>query len=104
MRTVTVACQKGGSAKSTTTVHLAAGLARHGHRVLIVDLDPQGHAGIALGLDPRTYRAEVTEVLACTVPVREAIIPCVREHLAVLPATPRLAQLELALINELRRE
>ena len=50
MRTIALMNQKGGVGKTTTTVNLAAGLARRGHRVCIMDLDPQGHASLHLGL------------------------------------------------------
>ncbi len=51
-RIITVTSQKGGVAKTTTSVTIATGLARAGHAVLLADFDPQGHAAIALGLDP----------------------------------------------------
>ncbi len=50
--TITVANQKGGQAKTTTTINLAAWLAENGNRVLIMDNDPQGHCAIALGVHP----------------------------------------------------
>lgn len=54
MRIIAVINQKGGVGKTTTSVNLAAGLARRGHRTLLVDLDPQAHATLGLGLDPDT--------------------------------------------------
>jgi len=51
---ITVANQKGGVGKTTTAVHLGHGLALHGHRVLVVDLDPQGHVATALGANPES--------------------------------------------------
>lgn len=52
MRTIAVANRKGGVGKSTISVHIAAGLATKGHNVLLVDSDPQGHAGYSVGLSP----------------------------------------------------
>ncbi len=51
MRTIAVANRKGGVGKSTISVHIAAGLATRGHNVLLIDTDPQGHAGYSLGVD-----------------------------------------------------
>ena len=53
-RTISVAMRKGGSGKTTTTVNLAAALALRGRRVLLVDLDPQANATVAVGIDPTT--------------------------------------------------
>ena len=52
MRTIAVMNQKGGCGKTTTVVNLAGCLASEGHRVLVIDIDPQAHATLGLGLDP----------------------------------------------------
>ncbi len=64
MRTLAVVNQKGGCGKTTTAVNLAGALAAEGSRVLIVDMDPQGHATLALGMDPEALDENLYEVLA----------------------------------------
>jgi chromosome partitioning protein len=101
MFTIALVNQKGGVGKSTTAVNLSAGLARLGKRVLLIDLDPQAHATIALGLDPRQLDATVYHVLAGSKTAREAIRP-VAENLSILPANIALAggEAELAGVPE----
>lgn len=64
MRTIAIVNQKGGCGKTTTTVNLAGALAAEGSRVLVLDLDPQAHATLALGIDPDALDANLYEVLA----------------------------------------
>ncbi|MCH6562344.1 MAG: AAA family ATPase, partial [Myxococcales bacterium] len=64
MRTIAVMNQKGGCGKTTTVVNLAGCLASEGHRVLVIDIDPQAHATLGLGLDPEQLEENLYEVLA----------------------------------------
>ena len=65
-RTIAVAMRKGGSGKTTTTVNLAAALALRGKRVLLVDLDPQANATVAVGINPLEARYHIGQLLADT--------------------------------------
>ena len=102
-RILAVMNQKGGVGKTTTSVNLAAGLADEGARVLLVDLDPQGHASLHLGLEPVGSEPTVYDVFRGDLPVDR----CVRKidrTLHVLPANLDLAAAELELVDAPNRE
>lgn len=93
-----VATQKGGVGKTTTSVALAAGLARfHGKRVLLVDLDPQGHVTTSLRAQVRLGGGPLSEVLGhegSELDLMDVIAPTEIERLDVTPYDPQLAQAE----------
>lgn len=71
MRSIAIINQKGGVGKTTTTVNLGAALARAGHRVGIVDVDPQAHASLHLGIDPQSKAPTVYELLTEETPIAD---------------------------------
>ena len=99
-----VANQKGGVGKTTTTVNLAASLAAHGQRVLLIDLDPQGNATMGSGIDKAECEATVYEVLVDGVPVADARIRPDALTYDVLPANRELSGAEIELIGIENRE
>lgn len=104
-RIVTIANQKGGVGKTTTTVNLAASLASHGAKVLVIDLDPQGNASTALGVPHHDGVIGSYEVLLGESAVEDAITASPEaEGLWCLPATINLAGAEIELVSQERRE
>jgi len=89
--------QKGGVGKTTTTVNLAAAFARAGRRTLVIDLDPQAHASLALGIDPQTVERSVYDVLLDVALDPRTSIQHRSENLDVLPSQTDLAAAEIEL-------
>ncbi|ANC32048.1 ParA family protein [Isoptericola dokdonensis] len=104
-RIITVANQKGGVGKTTTTVNLAAGLARAGLKVLVIDNDPQGNASTALGIDHRAGTPSIYEVLVDDAPLASAVQACPDvDGLWAVPATIDLSGAEIELVSLVSRE
>lgn len=104
-RILTVANQKGGVGKTTSTVNLAAALALHGLTVLVVDLDPQGNASTALGVEHSSGTPSIYEVLLGDATLIEAIqVSSESERLLCIPATIDLAGAEIELVSLDARE
>ena len=104
MKIFCIANQKGGVGKTTTTVNLAAGLAKIGQRVLMVDLDPQGNATMGSGIDKRKLELSVYDVLLESASVAEARVRADKCGYDVLGACRDLAGAEVELVGLERRD
>jgi chromosome partitioning protein len=104
-RVFTVANQKGGVGKTTSTVNLAAALARNGARVLVIDLDPQGNASTALGIEHRSETISVYDVIINDEPMSHVVQKSPEfDELYCIPATIHLAGAEIELVSLVARE
>jgi len=103
-KVVAVANQKGGVGKTTTTVNLGACLAEMGKRVLLMDLDPQGHVSSGLGVEKSTINSCIYDVVINNVPLRDIILPTAFKNLWLAPSTIDLAGAELELVPAISRE
>jgi chromosome partitioning protein len=100
-KVIAFANQKGGVAKTTTTLNLAAAFAEVGHRVLCVDMDPQGNLTMSQGIDPDTLEQSMFDVLVHDLSIREVIK---RREIDVACASIDLAGAEIAMSTKIGRE
>jgi len=104
-RIFTVSNQKGGVGKTTTTVNIAAALAAAGLNVLVIDIDPQGNASTALGIEHHAEVDSIYDVLINDVPLHDVVAPCPDiPNLVCAPATIHLAGAEIELVSLVARE
>ena len=97
--------QKGGTAKTTSTLNVAAALAERGRRVLTIDLDPQASLSMAIGIDVTSIDLSVYDLLLDeSITVADVALPTTIAGVDILPSHPDLAAAELELLNVLERE
>lgn len=103
-RIISIANQKGGVAKTTTAVNVAAFMAMEGKRVLLIDIDPQGNASSGLGINRQETEYCIYDVIINGVSVDAVIHDTEIENLKLVPATIQLAGAEIELVSAISRE
>jgi len=101
---IAIVNQKGGVAKTTTTIHVGVALAQLGKKVLLVDLDSQGHLAEGFGIVADKIELEMSDVFEGSKSIKDIIMPKIRPNLDLAPSNVRLADMELTLVNMRFRE
>ena len=104
MKVIGVAIQKGGVGKTATSTNLSAALAMRGKSVLLLDIDPQAHATISLGLDEWNQPLTIYDVMVRGKPLKEVIVHTETPGLDIVPSTYDLAGAEMELSTRYGRE
>ncbi len=100
---IAITNQKGGVGKTTLAINISAALALLGHRVLCVDLDPQGNSSDGLGIDSNRLDATIYDVLIHDVPISDIVIPNQLRNLFIAPANINLSGTETELASDISR-
>ncbi|MDP4179883.1 MAG: ParA family protein [Bacillota bacterium] len=101
---ISIANQKGGVGKTTTAVNLSSCLAYKGKSVLVIDIDPQGNTTSGLGVDKKSIKSSIYDVLINDVDIINAMVDTAIEGLKLCPSNIQLAGAEVELVSLMSRE
>lgn len=103
-KVIAIANQKGGVAKTTTTINLGACMAKQGKKILVIDIDPQGNATSGLGINKISSGRCIYDCIINDVQIKNVIKETTIERLFIVPATIQLAGAEVELVSAISRE
>ncbi len=103
-KVIAIANQKGGVGKTTTSVNLSSCLASRGKSVLVIDIDPQGNTTSGLGIDKKTVKKSIYDVIINDEDIKNTLINTVVDNLSLCPSNIQLAGAEVELVSIFSRE